>query len=338
MVSSERKRPSARAPADDPAVSVVIPALDEREALPATVREASEALAGEDFEVVIVDDGSGDGTWEEIRRLSDEDSRVRGVRFSRNFGHQAALLAGIREARGEAVITLDADGQHPPALIPEMIARWRDGAIVVQGLRDDRRGGTAALKGGSSRGFYRLFSWLAATPIPAGSADFRLLDRRAAELICAHPRPALFLRGFVPWTGLRTEYLGFAPRDRSAGRTKYTAGRMFGLARQGMLRFSIKPLRLATLLGALACVGALAYLVYVLVVRLVLGEFVEGWASVAGLLSLLGGVQLLLIGILGEYVGAIFEAVQGKPPYVIEQLTPRPAAPRRSPSDPAPRA
>lgn len=305
---------------DSPMLSIVMPAYNEADALPQTVRTVISHASAFDFEIVLVDDGSKDGTWSVIEQLSKEYPEVRGLKFSRNFGHQAALLAGLTSARGRAVISLDSDGQHPPELIPVLVEKWRNGAFVVQTLRKDPEK-QSFFKKFTSKTFYRLFSWLADTPISPGSADFRLLDRRALDVIIANPRSAMFLRGFVPWIGFTTEYLEFDCKDRIAGATKYSLKKMLNLAKQGITRFSVKPLRLATLLGTVTCVCSLAYLGYVLYTRLAGNSYTEGWASLAGLLSLLGGFQLLIMGILGEYIGMVFEAQQARPPFVIESDT-----------------
>ena len=309
-----------------PEISIIMPAYNESAALEGTVRAVTHQLSEFSFEIVIIDDGSRDGTWAEIERLGREAPEVRGVRFSRNFGHQAALMAGLMSSRGRATIMMDSDGQHPPELIPQMVQKWREGAMVVQTLRRDIVN-VGLLKRLTSRGFYRIFSWLAETSIPAGSADYRLLDDSVVKVIINHPRSGLFLRGFVPWTGFRTEYIVFDPQPRTAGETKYTPSRMFGFARQGLMRFSTKPLRLATLLGGVTCGLSLAYLVYVLVTRLFIGDYQAGWASIAGLLALLGGIQLIVMGILGEYVGMIFETHLGRPAFVIEEQLDNPAPP-----------
>jgi polyisoprenyl-phosphate glycosyltransferase len=300
-----------------PKISIVMPAYNESESLAETVGDVASQLTGLDYEIVIVDDGSRDGTWEVIKRLTQDNQRIQGLKFSRNFGHQSALLAGLSAARGAAVISLDSDGQHPPELIPRLIEAWQQGALVVQTLRQDPKS-QGKFKRATSRVYYKLFSWLADTPISPGSADFRLLDRRAIDVILSHPRSAMFLRGFVPWTGFRTAYIRFVAKQRTAGKTKYSLARMLNLAKQGIMRFSLKPLRLATLLGSFTCCTALGYLGYVLYTRLSGGHYTEGWASVAGLLALLGGLQLLIMGILGEYIGMIFEAEQSRPPFIVE--------------------
>jgi dolichol-phosphate mannosyltransferase len=218
------------------------------------------------------------------------------------------------------VVSLDSDGQHPPELIPTLVEKWKNGAFVVQTLRRDPET-QGFFKRFTSKMYYRLFSWLADTPISEGSADFRLLDRQALDVILSNPRSAMFLRGFVPWIGFTTEYIEFQCKDRIAGTTKYSFKKMLHLAKQGITRFSIKPLRLATFLGSFTCLAALCYLGYVLYTRLSGHHTIEGWASVAGLLSLLGGLQLLIMGILGEYIGMVFEAQQARPPFVIESDT-----------------
>jgi dolichol-phosphate mannosyltransferase len=298
--------------------SVVIPAFNETEALSTTVESVLQNLSDRAHELIIVDDGSTDTTWNLINELATRHPTVRGVRFARNFGHQAALLAGLGTAKGQAVVMLDSDGQHPPEFIPIMIKEWEQGAIIVQGIRQDANQGSF-LKRFTSRTYYRLFSWLAGTNISPGSADFRLMDRKAVDLILTHPRSAMFLRGFIPWSGFKTVALEFRPKERMAGETKYSLRKMFGLAREGLMRFSVKPLRLATLLGSFTCFVSLCYLIYILYTRVFSGEYVAGWASVAGLLSLLGGLQLLIMGILGEYIGMIFEAQLARPPFVISE-------------------
>lgn len=295
-----------------------MPAFNECDGLGNTVHATLPHLAGISFEIIIVDDGSTDGTWQTIRQLAKEIPSVRGVRFSRNFGHQAALMAGLMTSRGRGTIMMDSDGQHPPEVIPQMVQKWKKGAMVVQTLRSDIVN-VGVLKKITSKSFYRLFSWLADTPIPAGSADYRLMDQSVVNLIINHPRSGLFLRGFVPWTGFKTDFIEFLPNPRTSGTTKYTPLRMFGFARQGIMRFSTKPLRLATFLGGLTCAVSLAYLAYVLVTRLFIGGYQAGWASIAGLLSLLGGIQLIVMGILGEYIGAIFETQLDRPVFVIEE-------------------
>ncbi len=299
-------------------ISVVMPAHNEAQALARVVERVLGALAGEEVEVIVVDDGSTDGTWAEIDRLAASTPAVSGLRLSRNFGHQAALVAGLEAARGEAVAMLDADGQHPPELLPTFLARWREGFAVVQGVRREGAG-EGLFKRASSRLFYRLLRRLAGVPLQEGAADFRLLSREARDAVLRAAGPAPFLRALLPWLGLPTAYVPFAAEPRLGGESSYTLRRMLRLSLDGILGFSVVPLRLASALGALVSLVSFAYLAYVLAVRLATGHAVPGWASTAGLLSLLGGIQLLTLGILGEYLGRVFTASLSRPLYVVAE-------------------
>jgi dolichol-phosphate mannosyltransferase len=316
-VYAARGTPESESVKAEPEVSIILPAVDEG-GIEDTVASIAASLEGVTFEIVIVDDGSTDDTWAVTQRLSARSPSVRGIRLTRNFGHQAALYAGIVAAAGRAVVTMDADGQHPAPLLPEMVKHWRAGARVVQGIRDDQS--IAFGKRWWSRAFYRFFSWLAQLPLEPGSADFRLMDRNVVEVLRAYPGAAGFLRGFVPWTGFDTTKIHYRPGQRSSGRSKFSSRRMVALARNGILAFSIRPLRLSLLLGLLTCGFALAYLVFILTVRLFYQSLaVPGWASIAGLLALLGGVQLLVLGIMGEYLGLAVETLRDRPPFIVSE-------------------
>ncbi|MBN2718083.1 MAG: glycosyltransferase family 2 protein [Deltaproteobacteria bacterium] len=303
-----------------PEFSVVMPVFNEGALIVQTVDTLVAALTAESsYEVVLVDDGSRDDTWAYIESLGARYSQVRGLKFTRNFGHQAALRAGIVHATGSAVISMDSDGEHPPSLIPAMLEKWRAGAKVVQSVRKESQK-LSLSKRASSKGFYRLFSWLAETPIQPGMADFRLLDREVVDILIHHPNASGFLRGFIPWTGFNTEYIEFEQGHRAAGVSKFTTKKMLGLARSGIIGFSVKPLRLSMVLGMLTCIFALVNLLYILVVRIFYPEtVVAGWATVTGLMALLGGVQLLVIGILGEYIAVLFETVRNQPVFIVDQ-------------------
>ncbi|MBN2530961.1 MAG: glycosyltransferase family 2 protein [Deltaproteobacteria bacterium] len=305
---------------DRPEFSVVMPVFNEGELIVRTVEQLIDALKNESrYEVVLVDDGSKDDTWTHIASLGQRYSQVKGVKFTRNFGHQAALRAGIAHASGNAVISMDSDGEHPPTLVPKMLMKWRSGAKIVQTVRAESKKLSLA-KRTSSRSFYRLFSWLAETNIQPGMADFRLLDREVVNVLLTHPNASGFLRGFIPWTGFQTEYIEFEQGHRAAGVSKFTTKKMIGLARHGIIGFSVKPLRLSMVLGMLTCFFALAQLVYSVVMRLFFPEtVVPGWATVTGLMALLGGVQLLVIGILGEYIAVLFEIVRNQPTFIVDE-------------------
>lgn len=305
---------------DRPDFSVVMPVFNEGVLIENTVKALMEVLREEPrFEVVLVDDGSGDDTWTHIAALSQTYPQVKGVKFTRNFGHQSALRAGIEHASGNAVISMDSDGEHPVTVVPQMLAKWRAGAKIVQSVRTESKK-LSLSKRASSKGFYRLFSWLAETDLQPGMADFRLLDREVVDVLMQHPNASGFLRGFIPWTGFTTEYLEFEQGHRTAGVSKFTTKKMLGLARQGIIGFSVKPLRISMLLGMLTCVFALINLVYTLVVRIFFPEtVVDGWATVIGLMALLGGVQLLVIGILGEYIAMMFETIRNQPTFIVDE-------------------
>lgn len=301
-----------------PEVSIVLPALNEAESLPALVERIGRALECDDVEIVFVDDGSDDATWAVIRTLIADRPGCQGLRLSRRFGHQAALLAGLRAARGRAIISMDSDGQHPPELLSEMIERWRNGAQVVQMVRTADPG-ESTLKRITSSGFYRVFSRICDAPIRRGTADFRLLDRRVVNAILESAQPAPFLRGLVPWLGFDTHYLTYESNARIAGATKYSFRQMFRLAAHGLLSFSVFPLRIATWIGLALGALALADFAYILTIAWTNPAAVPGWASTTGLVALLGAVQLFTVGILGEYVGRTYMTVLHRPPFVVAE-------------------
>lgn len=299
-----------------PAISVIVPAHNEADTLPTVVPEIAAALAAEAYEVIVVDDGSTDGTWAAVQALRARVPQVVGVRLTRNFGHQAALLAGLREARGDAVITMDADGQHPPDRLPALVEAWRRGAMVVQGVRVATTG-EPRMKRWTSRAFYRALAWLGGPPIPVGSADFRLMGRPAVDVLLESVGPLLFLRGLIPWLGYPVTHVEFVAGRRLGGHTSYTWWRMLRFSVHGLLSFTTVPLRLATVLGLVVAAFSFAYLLLVLAVWWMDVAAVQGWASVMGLLSLLGGIQLATIGVLGEYLGRVFEAQLKRPHFVV---------------------
>jgi glycosyltransferase involved in cell wall biosynthesis len=300
-------------------VSVVLPAYNEEAALPLVVAAIAAAAPQYDLEILIVDDGSTDGTWRQIQLLRKAHPGVRGLRFTRNFGHQAAILAGLLAARGDVVIMMDADGQHPPALISVFLARWREGHQVVQAIR--AAGPERAAKRVFSRLFYRVLHALSGVEVPAGSADFRLLGRPVADAVLRSAGHLLFLRGLLPYLGYETAFVQFTAPPRIAGRTSYTWRKMVQLSIDGIMSFSIVPLRLAIAVGVSVSVASFLYLVYIVIIWLTARGVVPGWASTVGLLSLLGGIQLLTLGILGEYLARLFLSSLNRPSFVIRDET-----------------
>jgi polyisoprenyl-phosphate glycosyltransferase len=302
-------------------LSVVVPCHNEEPVLDETHRRLTSVLAeiaDGDFEVIYVDDGSRDGTARVLRRIHEGDPHVRLLRFSRNFGHQIAVTAGIEHARGDAVVLIDADLQDPPEVIGEMLAKWRSGFDVAYGVRTDREG-ESAFKRGTARMFYRVVNWFSDTTIPLDVGDFRLMDRRVVAALRAMPERARFVRGMVSWVGYRQAAVPYRRAARFAGTTKYPLFKMLGLAMDGLTSFSLVPLRLATWVGFAASALAMIGIVYALSVRLLTKEWVPGWATVFVASLFLGGIQLLALGIIGEYVGRAYVESKRRPLYLLEE-------------------
>lgn len=325
-VGGRQSRSSVSAPASSaplpggPELSVVVPAFEEAGNLFELYRQLNVVLDNLNlsWELVFADDGSRDRTWQEICLLHAGDPRVRGVRLVRNFGHQFALLAGIAHARGRAVITMDADLQHPPALIETMVRLWRQGHKVVQTIRQD---GVRVpwRKRWTSRLFYRVHSFLAGAEMHAGMADFRLLDRAVVDVLLQLPEAGLFLRGLVQWLGFPTTHVTYEVQPRFAGRSKYSLAKMLTLAWDGISSFSIVPLRLGIVLGLLTGGLAILELGYVVAVRVLSDAVMPGWASAIGVTSLLFAMLFFMLGVVGEYIGRILIEVRGRPRYVVAE-------------------
>lgn len=305
-------------------LSIVCPAFEEQEVLPHFHAELCAALAplecDYDLEILYIDDGSRDGTLAYLRFLAARDPRVRYLSFSRNFGQQAALTAGMEHARGDAVITLDSDLQHPPHLIPALLEQWRAGHDVVLTYReDDPR--LSYFKRMSSRAFNTVMHWLSETPISSSVSDYRLLSRKAVDALLRLHEKHRFLRGMVNWLGFRTTTVAFHPSSRGAGATKYNLRRLMALAIDAMLSFSKLPLRLSFFLGALCIVLGIADGMY-LIGRALLGGGFAGEHLLLTVLFLIGGSILGSLGIVGEYVGRIYEQVKARPLYLLKDASP----------------
>jgi dolichol-phosphate mannosyltransferase len=304
-------------------ISIVLPAYEEEQDIQPLYRDIIAQLEGNStFEIIFVDDGSRDRTYERIEELARSDARVKGIRLSRNFGHQTALLAGLNEAAGEEVIMMDADGQHPPAMIPRLIEKMGEGYDVVNTTRTDARG-TGMLKRISSRWFYRVFNALSDTRIEPASADFRIMNRRALDAFLTIEEHDRFTRGLVSWMGFRQTHLPYQAEKRLRGRSKYSLRRMRLFAFDGVTSFSSKPLRISMILGLLTILGGFAYMIYAVVMYLQ-GHTNPGWTSLLITILLIGGIQLFSIGILGEYLGRIFHESKRRPHYFIERRTDEP--------------
>jgi len=288
-----------------------------------------------DYEILFVDDGSTDGSVEEIRKLRAANDRVRLLSLSRNFGHQIALTAGIDHASGDAIILMDSDLQHPPALIPQLIARWLDGFEVVHTVR--RTTADAGWpKRATAAAFYRVFRLLSRVDLPSNAADFRLIDRKVADALRGIRERTRFLRGLTVWTGYRSATIPFDAPTRQAGETKYSPARMLKLAVDALVSFSAAPLHLAVYAGIVLALLGFVYAGYALYARFVTGHVLPGWTSLAILVSIVGGIQLILMGVIGVYLGKIFEEVKRRPLYLVRSRlgieTPQTRADRQEPA------
>jgi dolichol-phosphate mannosyltransferase len=304
-----------------PELSVVIPAMNEEENVHAMHDRLVAALGGvvDGFEMVWVDDGSSDSTWEILTELAARDPRVRGLSFSRNFGHQTAVTAGVDAARGRAVVIIDADLQDPPEVIPEMVAKWREGYEVVYAQREQRDGETV-FKKFTSAAFYRTLRRLAHIEIPVDTGDFRLIGPKALEAFRAMPEHNRFVRGMVSWIGFPQTAVRFHRHSRTKGETKYPLKTMLKLALSGFTSFSFVPLRSATWLGFASSGFAVVYVVLRLALSMT-GVVAFGSAGLVALIFFLAGVQLLAVGALGEYIARVFEEAVRRPLYLIKEHT-----------------
>jgi polyisoprenyl-phosphate glycosyltransferase len=296
-------------------LSVVAPVYNEEALLEEFYTRVCSALDGLRFELILVDDGSSDATPALLDQLAANDPAVHVVYLSRNFGHQTALTAGLDHARGDAVVMLDADLQDPPELIPRMIDHWRAGCEVVYAVREHREG-ESRFKLTTARWFYKLFDKLAQVELQHNSGDFRLLDRRALDALLSMRERSRFLRGMTVWVGYRQAAVPYKRDPRYAGETKYTLSKMVRFSLDAISSFSHRPLQLATLLGFLISTLAFIAIPVVIVLR-ILGSYLPGFSSITIAILLLGGIQLIALGIIGEYVGRIYDEVKGRPLYLV---------------------
>lgn len=307
-----------------PSMLLIVPAYNEEENIPLFVQEAKRCLKDFRWDIIFINDGSHDGTWARICELAEEDSRIHGLTFSRNFGHQNALKAGLEEARSlmaNVYITLDADLQHPISLIPSMMEHWKNGVHIVQAQRNDADRSISWFKKLSSQAFYKIFTWLSGIPMQTGMSDFRLIDRFTLEFILECRDKDFFLRGMLPWSGLSTTILPYTPAERLHGSSKFTVKKMCSLAMSGIIGYSTKPLYIAVFIGLLAISLAFIYMIYVTIVTCMGLHVSLGWPSVIACILGLGGIQLLIMGILGIYLGKMFMEQRSRPTYVVGART-----------------
>lgn len=300
-------------------VSVIVPVYNEAGCLEDLTQKLLRILSEySDFEILFVDDGSRDESLNIIKSLQASNRRIRYLSFSRNFGHQNALRAGTMHASGDCIISLDADLQHPPEMIPSLIAKWSEGYEIVYTVRKDTNK-TSLFKRSTAKLFYKIMNWISDINFEQGEADFRLLDKVAANELNKLSENAIFFRGMVKWLGFRQIGIEYIPEKRIWGKTKYSRKKMFALAISGITGFSIKPLRISTMIGLAIAFLSLIYGIYALYIKLFTDSSIEGWTSVFFMVTFIGGVQLIMIGILGEYIGNIFIESKKRPHYIIRE-------------------
>ncbi|WP_425053555.1 glycosyltransferase family 2 protein [Psychromarinibacter sp. S121] len=315
-------------------VSIVVPCYNEEEVIAVTIDKlisVSEGFHNCRTEIICVDDGSQDDTLRILEELAEQHDCLRVLSFARNFGHQIAVTAGIDAADGDAVVLIDADLQDPPEVIPEMIAKWREGFDVVYGTRSERDG-ESAFKLKTARAFYRVLNGLSEVPIPLDTGDFRLMSRQVVDTLKSMPERDRFVRGMVSWVGFEQTAIEYRRAKRHAGTSKYPLRKMITFAADGIISFSTVPLRLAITLGVLFAFFAVLGILYALFMRIFTDNFVEGWTALMIAVLLIGGVQLVCLGILGEYTGKIYREVKRRPLYIVQKrigfetrgATPRP--------------
>lgn len=319
LTSSEHEPPVAKR--DLKLISVIVPCYHEELVIEETHRRLVETLAGienGDYEVLYIDDGSRDGTFTLLREIGASNPSIRVIALSRNFGHQIAVTAGLEHARGDAVVVIDADLQDPPDVILEMLDRWRNGVDVAYGVRSEREGETA-FKKWTAKAFYRFINRLSDVAIPLDTGDFRLMDREVVDALLAMRERDRFVRGMVAWVGFWQEPVYYRRAPRLAGETKYPLRKLLRFATDGILSFSLVPLRLAVYMGFLAAGLALLGIVYALALRLFTDVWVTGWTLLFIGMLFLGGVQLLFLGVMGEYLGRIYGEVKRRPLYLVKE-------------------
>jgi glycosyltransferase involved in cell wall biosynthesis len=300
--------------------SIIIPMYNEEEVIEETYHRLKKVMdqTGESYELIFVNDGSRDRSASIIKELALSDGNIRLIDFSRNFGHQTAVTAGLDYANGQAIVIIDADLQDPPEVIPMMMEKWREGYDVVYGKRIKRQGETV-FKKATAYLYYRVLDILSNESIPKDTGDFRLMNRKVSEAIKKMPERNRFLRGMVNWVGFNQTAVEYVRDERFAGETKYPLKKMLKFAADGIFSFTYKPLKLATYLGFFMSVAGFLYLLLVIYQRLFTDTTQSGWASTIAVILVFNGITLLILGIIGEYIGRIYEEVKGRPLYIVKE-------------------
>lgn len=303
-------------------LSVVVPLYNEELVIAEMYKRLTAVLvdcALEAYEIILVNDGSQDNTLELAEDICQSDERVKLISFSRNFGHQIAITAGMDRSQGEAVVVIDADLQDPPEVIPEMMAKWESGYQVVYGVREERKG-ESWFKLFTAAAFYRILKRLTSVEIPVDTGDFRLMDRKVLHEFNQMREQSRFVRGMVSWVGFRQGEVRYSRDERLAGETKYPFKKMFKFALDGMLSFSQIPLKISSAFGLISSVISFMFMVYGLIVKYFFPQYaIPGWASIFSAVLFLGGVQLICLGVLGEYIGRIYEEIKKRPLYIVDK-------------------
>ncbi|MDQ0058856.1 glycosyltransferase family 2 protein [Paenibacillus harenae] len=301
--------------------SIIVPMYNEEEVIEHTYDRLKQVMDGtnETYELIFVNDGSRDRTVELISMISEFDSNVRLIDFSRNFGHQIAISAGMDYAQGDAIVVIDADLQDPPEVILDMIAKWKEGYEVVYGKRLKRKGETV-FKKVTAKVFYRILRSMTSFDIPIDTGDFRLIDRKVCDVLRGLKEKNRFVRGLVSWIGFRQTMVEYVREERFAGETKYPLKKMIGFALDGITSFSYKPLKIATYVGFTLSIGSFLYLLVVVFQKLFSGFPVQGWASIVAVNLLFNGIILMILGVIGEYIGRIYDESKGRPLYIVREV------------------
>ena len=300
--------------------SVVIPLYNEEEVVLECIRRVSGVLEDidGDYEVIFVNDGSRDRTMELVQKECEKNRKLKVLSFSRNFGHQIAITAGMDHAQGDAVIVMDADLQDPPEVIKDLIAKYKEGYDVVYAVRSKRKGETF-FKKFTSKIFYRFLRYMCSIDIPVDTGDFRLISRKVCNVMKSLTERNRYVRGLVSWVGFKQAAVEYVREERFAGETKYPLRKMLKLSMDGITSFSTKPLTMSKNLGFLTAAAGFIYMIVVVLKKFVFGRTVQGWASLAVLILLLGGIQLIMLGFIGEYIARIFDESKNRPLYIIEE-------------------